>query len=112
MPRSGSRNVSGRFKCAKGKVGRQRVGEGEGAYLEKLPFDGTFDKDIVIYPYIVNETTNEYYKRKSSHADVDPFSDLMMVHSPSFMGEDVSIWIGDDIPSGHGTACWRLSGYH
>ena len=90
-------DVSGRFKCAKGKVGRQRVGEGEGAHLEKLPFDGTFDKDIVIYPYIVNETTNEYYKRKSSHADVDPFSDLMMVHSPSFMGEDVGIWIGDDV---------------
>lgn len=51
----------------------------------------------MIYPYIVNETTHEYYKRKSSHADVDPFSDLMMVHSPSFMGEDVDIWIGDDI---------------
>lgn len=56
-------DVSTSFKCAKGKIGYVRVGMGPDAEWVEQPLEGSFEKDIVEYPYVVNETTKEFYKR-------------------------------------------------
>lgn len=89
-------DVSGRFRCAEGERLYVREGLGEDADWVSGFYDGPFDLDIETYPYIVNETTKEYYRRGSAD-EYDPFSDLVMVIDSVLAPDHAGIWIGDDV---------------
>ena len=48
-------DVSTCFSCTRGEVSYQRIGIGPNADWVRLSLSGPFDREIVTYPYVVNE---------------------------------------------------------
>ena len=98
-------NITGIFKCAEGMTGWFPIPKGpDGKYIER-PFEGPFDRDIVRYRYVINETKREWYDRANGGTEYDPFDPLPILLSLSEnhlsvgrkpLGND-GIWMGDTI---------------
>ena len=53
-------DVAGRFRLAKGKT----YYDCESPGLPEVPYEGTFDKEVIHYRYVINETKRQYYDRE------------------------------------------------
>lgn len=101
-------DITGIFKDAQGQKGWVVEPPGpDGDYLE-FDYTGPFDRDVIQYRYIVNETKREFYDRKNQYelTGIDPLPMLMGLVLNSLYFEpdnrDASgSWIGDIVIPSH-----------
>lgn len=112
------RDVTGDFKQAKGKTHLVATE----AKVTKAPYEGSFDKDIVRYRYVVNHTKKLFYDRKKTpiigvgqhslipEAGIERFDPLPGLFSKnSFLGTILNhdnlqfmvSWVGDFVEPSH-----------
>ena len=116
-------DIAGLFKCAEGKSGWVSTPKGpEGDYVEQ-GYSGPFNRDIIQYRYIVNESTHEWYDRLRNEEIMpgfDPFPVLMALCEDYLVAGDqpvekCGIWMGDVIRPSHeppGEGYTDITGYY
>lgn len=101
-------DITGMFKCAEGETWLDY--NPDGCSVER-PYLGPFDKDIVQFRYVINESKHEWIDRKTSFddrfgPDFDPSAILLadslrqLQSNGKLLGFD-GIWIGDVIRPSH-----------
>lgn len=101
-------NITGIFRCAKDKSGWFCIPKGPDGVHDEMPYEGPFDRDVVVYRYIVNETTREWYDRERSEEEFggDPIP-LLLGLCDDYLRIDGEFadrggqWMGDVIRPSH-----------
>ena len=103
-------DISGVFKDAEGKTGWMADPPGPGGDWVEFPYAGPFDREVIVYRYIVNETKRVFYDREGAADGFDPLPILLGLSTgylwvesdphPEDLEPD-GTWIGDVITPAH-----------